>query len=366
MGILLAVLAVIGKVLLVILLIVLVLIALILFVPVRYQAAGKKSGKDISGNARITWLLGFLAFEVSLKKRLGAEDASGEAGAADDDGVKTNFRILGISPGERKKKREEDRKKKKKEKKKEKIEEIREKDPDQYARLREEARARREARLAAEKAEKERREREEAEAKEAEKKAVEKQKLLRRMQLKMYYSMGRMYRLAHALWSTVTAVFSLCMNILLFLAGLPSAAAEKIGSFFEKLAEILENINKWAAFLTSPPFTQTIGLLAGDIKKLLGHISPRQLAGEVAFGLDDPGTTGEVLAAVSAFYPKYGGKVKINPDFSGKTSFAFDLAGSGRIYLFYLVYLLLGLVFSRDVRYVWHFIKNEKNKEEAA
>lgn len=373
MAIFLGILAVIGKILLIILYIVLALLALILFVPIRYQAEGKKEEKRIRGGANISWLFHFISFDVKVNKTLGGkeetvkEETSSEERPDADEGVHTTFRILGISPEEQRKKHEEARKARKKQKKKEKIEEIKEKDPDQYARLKEEARARHEARLAAKAEEEERQKREAAAEKEARDRALEKKKLARRMQIRIYYSMGVVYRAVHAAWSAVRDIFQLLLGILLFLAGLPAAIAQKIGGFFAKMTEGMAAAEKWISFLTEPAFTSALGLVLRDIKKLLVHISPRKLAGEVSFGTEDPGTTGEILAVASAFYPKYGGKVRINPDFSGKSHFAFDLAGAGRIYLFYIVYLLLGLVFSRDARYVWHFIKNEKqSKEEAA
>jgi len=71
--ILLTILKTLGLVLLCILLLILTVLALVLFVPVRYELKGQKSGDDIEAHVAVTWLLKFLNAKVDIFKP-GEED----------------------------------------------------------------------------------------------------------------------------------------------------------------------------------------------------------------------------------------------------------------------------------------------------
>ena len=98
----------------------------------------------------------------------------------------------------------------------------------------------------------------------------------------------------------------------------------------------------------------TFEVLKRDVLKLLNHIRPRKLTGDVEFGFDDPSTTGYALAALSAFYGLYCENLEISPDFSRKVLNG-NLKLSGRIFLGYIVYIGLDIYLRKRVRM---FIKN--------
>ncbi len=63
------ILKIIGFTLLGILALLLFLILLVLFVPVRYSAAFKNTDSEMSGTARVTWLLGLVSFKIKYEEK---------------------------------------------------------------------------------------------------------------------------------------------------------------------------------------------------------------------------------------------------------------------------------------------------------
>ena len=86
--------------------------------------------------------------------------------------------------------------------------------------------------------------------------------------------------------------------------------------------------------------------------KILKHIRPRKLKGELEFGLEDPSQTGMILGAVSAFYIT-DDKFILKPNFDekvidGRVEFA------GHILLGVIVYHALALYLRKQVRQFIH------------
>lgn len=364
MGIFLGILAVIGRILLVILGIVVLLLLLILFAPVRYRARAAGHGKEIQADATVTWLLHLLTLDVSYRKENEKNDADPDT--AKKPSVSVRFRIFGIDPAEVKKKRAAKAKSRRKEKKKQTISRIKQEDPERYERLKAEAQQRREEReAAARRIQEEAREREQRAAAAA-KEAEQKKQHVRALALRAWRSMNKVYRISSAVFAAISKIFNILIDGIVFLAGLPARAAEMIGHIAEKIADIIGKAVRWETFLTDPRVTGAVARLLGDVKKALGHLLPKDMSGEVAFGFSDPGTTGEVFAAVSAFYPKYGGRVRINPDFGGETKLVFDLSMRGRVYLFYILFLAIHVIIDKNVRYAFSWLKQELGGSKAS
>lgn len=137
---------------------------------------------------------------------------------------------------------------------------------------------------------------------------------------------------------------------------------ESIWVKLDKLVEKIKNVwgiceqekDEVEKFFKRKSTKYTFEVLKKDILKLLNHIRPRKLTGDVEFGFDDPATTGYALAALSAFYGLYCENLEVSPDFSRKVLNG-NLKLSGRIHLGYIVYIGLDVYLRKRVRM---FIKN--------
>lgn len=87
------------------------------------------------------------------------------------------------------------------------------------------------------------------------------------------------------------------------------------------------------------------------IGKIVRHILPRKLEGDVRFGLSDPASTGKVLGAVSVLYPVYAGHLIIEPSFE-EPVFEGELRIKGRIRIFTVLVPALKLYFGKEFKSV--------------
>ncbi|MBR0410002.1 MAG: DUF2953 domain-containing protein [Eubacterium sp.] len=94
------------------------------------------------------------------------------------------------------------------------------------------------------------------------------------------------------------------------------------------------------------------------VRKLLSHILPRKLKGWMRFGFDDPAVTGYVTAFAASFYPLYGKRFRLQPDFQEKC-FEADCHGKGLVRPVFLLYLIVWLLLDKNIR---DLIKVWRNK----
>ncbi|HUM83868.1 MAG TPA: DUF2953 domain-containing protein, partial [Lachnospiraceae bacterium] len=177
-------------------------------------------------------------------------------------------------------------------------------------------------------------------------------------------------RFLRFVWSFFTHIFGIFKKLVRFVIRiavgifhLPGQILSAVGKIVAKIKAVCAKIDKWKTFLSDERTHETLKLALKKIKKLFGHVKPRKLSGNISFGLDDPSKTGDILAAVSMFYPIYGKNLVLNPDFNRKV-FEGQIEMSGRIYLFYVAYVALTLLLNKNTKFVIGFFKNIKEEEE--
>ena len=336
----------IGRILLAILAAVLILLLMILFVPVRYRIAGNGSRETGAAGmkADVTWLFRLVHLSVSFRK--------------EGDGTEKmiSFRVLGIDPKKRRRAREERKREVKKQRKKKRLSSLRRSDPEEYERLKKEAAERKRIRE-----EERRRKREEEQLRrEAEKRMLRAEEdRHRKMIIRVRKSLGIAERIVRAVVSVVVKAFWLVMDLLGILIALPPDVASCVEKICTKTADICDTIREWVQFLTDPGFRGAAKRIIWAAKKLLIHLKPRTLKGDITFGFEDPSVTGRLLAGVMTFYPLYAGDLQVIPDFS-EQAFCGSIEGSGRVILFYAAYVALRTWFDKDVAFARKFLKEKK------
>lgn len=148
--------------------------------------------------------------------------------------------------------------------------------------------------------------------------------------------------------------------------GKPGSAAEKIAnklnSVKEKINKILDKINWWKNFLKHPKVKDTIKCTKNALIRMLKHIIPTRLYGDVIFGSTDPAITGAVLAMLGMTMPFHKNCVNVTPIFEEKNVLTGNIQLKGRIYIIVLLFQVLKVVINKNL---WYTIKYWKNKEES-
>ena len=165
--------------------------------------------------------------------------------------------------------------------------------------------------------------------------------------------------IAKRLNGIIGKLFGLALKIFIKICLLPLTIVVKLDKIFRKIGGICRKIGAFADFFFDEKVQSFLSEITGLVKKLIGHVLPKKLKGYVRFGLDDPGRTGRVLAAVAPFYPKYGKTFSLQPDFEDLV-FEGNAELKGRGYLFYVAYIGLRAILKRNLKYVIRQFKKLK------
>lgn len=126
------------------------------------------------------------------------------------------------------------------------------------------------------------------------------------------------------------------------LGNLPGFIGRAIRKIYLTIREIYDRIKEWNRFVART-------LLLQQTKRLLKHIAPVKIRGNLHFGFADPSVTGNTLAAIALFYPVLPKKLFIVPDFQNKILEG-ELDFKGRIYGIILVIVFCKIWFNKDIQ----------------
>ncbi len=140
-----------------------------------------------------------------------------------------------------------------------------------------------------------------------------------------------------------------------------------IKEFFVRIGHLIKErvrylrVELWEAFikrrdwliwlLTEPANVATRHLLWRQLKKLLNHIKPRHVEGDVKFGFDDPYITGQVLVAISPFYGFYGGNITVTPVFDESIAEG-RIRLKGRVRIFTVLAVIIRMLMDKNFRFL--------------
>ncbi len=374
MAILLGILKVIGILLLTLLCLVLLLVLIVLLVPIRYRAEGAWHTDERRVDARVTWLFHLLNVSFNLNIENGLKSA-------------LSIRILGRSIGAGKKQNPKEQAAKSRKRKK-RIQKLKEENPEQYKKLAAEAEKQKKISEAGKQENPVKPENPvKSEKTMTLEKAMppEKSVTQEKMDRKPAFKPGTKTSVPEAKKSEAAdgeereqkpffmiTIIKKIAALLLSIVGkigfilnhaweIPGRIVNAVVKVVDKAAGVCGKISAWVGFLRDEQVTHTIRELKRTLFSLLRHIGPKKAKGAVTFGLEDPSQTGMILAAASVFFPVYGNKVTLSPNFEEQVLDG-ELEMKGRIRLGYLVYLGLRLILDREVRGSYH--KFKKVKEE--
>lgn len=338
LGVLLTILKIIGIILLVLLALILGLAAVILLVPIRYRGKAAYLEKKLSGSLKITWLLHLLSASVSVTP----------------DGTDIRVKVLGktIYPKKKKSKKEPQAK----------LPEISDmpKDPKppllEESVLDERVEAVYEPQIDQPKEPKETadgqiKEKEQRSEAQAETKVQEKTQ-------QMAESAPQKIPRAESKQKPERKK----KNPVEMLKEKIRAMKQSFQSLKTKLQNTKNKADYWKKLLLSDSMKEAAAKLLGTGKALLRHILPQKLTGYLHFGFDDPSMTGKFLAYLSVIYPFTQDHLVIEPEFE-ETILEGNIAFRGRIRLGYLLYLVLTVIFNKNIRRQYRRLRKGGNKD---
>lgn len=117
----------------------------------------------------------------------------------------------------------------------------------------------------------------------------------------------------------------------------------------EKIAKLNEKKDLILEFLQEETTKLTVAGTFGTIKKVILHILPVSIRGNIIYGSGDPASTGKAFAVLGILYAKYGESLTVLADFEEKRLEA-DVQIKGRIRLGTMAWYFIAFVLKKETR----------------
>lgn len=124
----------------------------------------------------------------------------------------------------------------------------------------------------------------------------------------------------------------------------------------DKIKRIRKKYKRLRKFAEDERTKAALRLVREQAFRVLSALFPRKAEGWILFGTDDPALTGEILGAISIFYPFFMDTVKITPDFE-RAVLEGDLSVRGRFYMITAARAAWKLFRDRNVRWTYRMLK---------
>ncbi|MCI2048449.1 MAG: hypothetical protein LKJ76_01875 [Lachnospiraceae bacterium] len=132
----------------------------------------------------------------------------------------------------------------------------------------------------------------------------------------------------------------------------------KSGGIYDKIKKIFSNAGYYRDVMESEEFGRAFEKASRQLKRVAGMAAPKKWHLDCTAGLGDPEKTGQLLEVLAILYPFTNGRLTVDPDFQNCILRA-DGEAKGRITLFVLLYAFLIFKFDKDIRGVTKLLKRE-------
>lgn len=155
---------------------------------------------------------------------------------------------------------------------------------------------------------------------------------------KLFYNLGNKTR---KLWDKIKAVHRRIMKI-----------PEDMEKLSRKKDALCDKIDWWSAFIGHPRTQEAVSLVRTKVFRLLRHVFPTRIEGELAFDCTDPSVTGSILAVLGMTIPLHRNCIRVTPLFENRNVLYGHTHFRGRVYGVMLVKTALELYFDKNIKYV--------------
>ncbi len=154
------------------------------------------------------------------------------------------------------------------------------------------------------------------------------------------------------------AVREILRGIFAKIKGLFENIQYTIQKFCDKIKSASDTIEYYREVIEGEPFRRSFALCKDELLRIFKSLRPQKFQARLVVGMDDPATTGEILAIWGMLYPWIGGHVDVAGDFERKRLEGQALV-KGRIRFFTFLRVAVKIYFNRDIRKLYKLLKKE-------
>lgn len=157
-------------------------------------------------------------------------------------------------------------------------------------------------------------------------------------------------------WDKLRAIPKILRKIFAKIKSIFENIRYTIQNICDKIRSVSDTIEYYRGVIEGEPFQRSFALCKGELLKILKSLKPDRFEAALVVGMDDPATTGEILAVCGMLYPILGPQVNVAGDFERKR-----LEGrvfiKGKLRFFTFVRAAVRIYFNRDIRKLYGLLK---------
>ncbi len=131
-----------------------------------------------------------------------------------------------------------------------------------------------------------------------------------------------------------------------------------IQNICDKIRSVSDTIQYYRSVIEGEPFRRSFALCKKELLTIFKRLKPDRFEAALIVGMDDPATTGEILAVCGMLYPVLGPGVNVAGDFERKR-----LEGrvfiKGKLRFFTFIRAAVRIYFNKDIRKLYGLLKKE-------
>lgn len=160
------------------------------------------------------------------------------------------------------------------------------------------------------------------------------------------------------LWEKLRAIPEILCRIFAKIRSIFENIQYTIQNICDKIRSVSDTIEYYKGVIEGETFQRSFALCKGELLTIFKKLKPDRFEAALIVGMDDPATTGEILAVCGMLYPFFGPKVNVAGDFEKKRlEGRVFIKGKLRFYTF--VRVAVRVYFNKDIRKLYRLLKKE-------
>lgn len=155
------------------------------------------------------------------------------------------------------------------------------------------------------------------------------------------------------------AILTILQSLIEKIRGLFENIEYTINRLCDKIRSVSDTIEYYREVVEGEPFKRSFALCKDELLAVVKSLKPRKFEAALIVGMEDPASTGEILAICGMLYPIIGGHVDVRGDFENKRLEGQVLI-AGKLRMFTFLRTAFRIYFNKDIRKLYKLLKRRQ------
>lgn len=160
-------------------------------------------------------------------------------------------------------------------------------------------------------------------------------------------------------WDKLRVIPEMLQRLFEKIRGLFENIEYTINKFCDKIGSVSDTIEYYREVVEGEAFKRSFALCKDELTAIIKRLRPRKFEASLIVGMDDPASTGEILAVCGMLYPIIGGHVDVRGDFDRKRLEG-EILIVGKLRMFTFLRTAVRIYFNKDIRKLYRLLKRRQ------